>query len=32
MFWDIFFDSLVLIIGVLVVGWVIAYLINKRSQ
>ena len=32
MFWDIFFDSLALIIGVLVIGWAIAYLINKRSQ
>ena len=32
MFWNIFIDSLVLIIGVLVIGWFIASLIRRHEQ
>lgn len=32
MFWKIFFDSLIFIIGILVVGWVIASLIGRRKK
>ncbi len=34
MFWKIFFDSLILILGVLAVGWVVASVVRrgKRSQ
>lgn len=31
MFWDIFIDSLILILGILAVGWVIYYVIHRRS-
>lgn len=30
MFWNIFFNSLALIVGILVIGWIIASLV-KRS-
>ena len=30
MFWSIFFDSLVLIIAILIVGWVAARLLHRR--
>jgi len=32
MFWKIFFDSLIFIIGILIVGWVIASLIGRREK
>lgn len=32
MFWNIFIDSLALILAILTVGWVVAYLIHRRSQ
>lgn len=32
MFWKIFFDSLIFIIAILVVGWVIASLIGRRKK
>lgn len=32
MFWNIFFDSVALIIAILAIGWVIDYLIHRRSQ
>ena len=32
MFWSIFIDSLALILAILAVGWVVAYLIHRRSQ
>jgi general stress protein CsbA len=32
MFWNIFLDSLTLIIGILVVGWCIAALIRRRER
>jgi hypothetical protein len=32
MFWNIFIDSVVLILLILVVGWVIDFIIHKRSQ
>ena len=32
MFWTIFLDSLALILAILTVGWVVAYLIHRRSQ
>ncbi len=32
MFWSIFVDSLVLILAILAVGWVVAYLIHRRSR
>jgi hypothetical protein len=32
MFWNIFFDSLALIIAILAIGWVIAYLVHRRSR
>ena len=32
MFWSIFFNSLALIAAILAIGFVIDYLINKRSQ
>ncbi len=32
MFWSIFFNSLVLILAILAVGWVVDYLIHRRSQ
>jgi len=31
MFWNIFFNSLALILAILAVGWVVAYLIHRRS-
>lgn len=31
MFWSIFFNSLALILAILAVGWVVAYLIHRRS-
>jgi hypothetical protein len=32
MFWDIFFNSLALILAILAVGWVVEYLIHHRSS
>ncbi len=32
MFWSIFFDSLILILAILAVGWIIAYLIESRGR
>jgi hypothetical protein len=32
MFWNIFFDSLIFIIGILVAGWIIANLIGRRKK
>jgi len=32
MFWNIFLESLTLILGVLVVGWFIALLIRRREK
>ena len=32
MFWNIFFDSLTLILGILAVGWIIASLVGRRSK
>lgn len=32
MFWKIFFDSLILILGILAMGWIIASLIGRRSK
>ncbi len=32
MFWNIFFDSLILILAILAVGWIIAYFIESRSR
>jgi hypothetical protein len=31
MFWSIFFNSLALILAILVIGWLISYLIHRRS-
>ena len=31
MFWNIFFDSLILILAVLAIGWVIAALIGRKD-
>jgi hypothetical protein len=32
MFWKIFFDSLILILGVLAVGWVVASIVRRRKR
>jgi hypothetical protein len=32
MFWDIFIDSVVLMLAILAVGWFIAYLIERRDR
>ena len=32
MFWSIFVDSVVLMLAILAVGWVIAYLIDRRDR
>ncbi len=32
MFWNIFFDSLALIFGVLAAGWFVALLIRRREK
>ena len=32
MFWKIFLDSLAFIIGILVVGWIIANVIGRREK
>ena len=32
MFWSIFFNSLVLILAILAVGWIVAYLIHNRPR
>jgi hypothetical protein len=32
MFWSIFIDSVVLILLILAAGWVIDFIIHKRSQ
>jgi len=32
MFWDIFLNSVVLIFGILVVGWIISYIVHRGSE
>lgn len=32
MFWDIFLNSLALIVAILAIGWVITFLLRDRSE
>ena len=32
MFWSIFVDSIVLMLAILAVGWVVAYLIDRKER
>ncbi len=32
MFWSIFVDSILLMLAILAVGWVVAYLMDRRAR